>query len=131
MARKKATKAGRPPRRADERLSKNRTFRVWDKLDEQLRAAAEQSRRTVSAEIEYRLENSFQMDHLEAQMKALLGEGFKEALWVSLAELGLAEPSLSEEERIKRWAKRIANRLADIERDKPDELPSRPERKKA
>jgi hypothetical protein len=119
MARKKATKAGRPPRRANERLSKNRTFRIWDKLDEQLRAAAEQSRRTVSAEVEYRLENSFQMDHLDAQMKALLGEGFKEALWVPLFELGL-----SEKERIKRWAKRVANRLADIERDaRPDEAP--------
>jgi hypothetical protein len=124
MARK--SKAGRPPRRADERLSKNRTFRVRDQLDEQLRVAAEHSHRTVSAEIEYRLENSFQMDRLDAQMKAILGEGFKEALWAPLAELGLAE-----EERIKRWAKRVANRLADIERDKPDELPSRPERKKA
>jgi hypothetical protein len=126
MARKKATKAGRPPRRANERLSKNRTFRVWDKLDEKLQAAAEQSLRTVSAEIEYRLENSFWMDHLDAQMKALLGEGFKEALWSPLAELGL-----SDEEKIKRWAKRVANRVADIERDKPDELPSQPERKKA
>jgi hypothetical protein len=113
MARKKG-KAGRPPRRADERLSKNRTFRVWDKLDEQLRAAAQQSRRTISAEIEYRLENSFQMDHLDAQMRALLGEGFKQALWAPLAELGL-----SEEERIKRWAKRVARGLADIAPDAP------------
>jgi hypothetical protein len=126
MARK-ATKAGRPPRRADERLTKNRTFRVWDKLDEQLRAAAEQSRRTVSAEIEYRLEESFRMDDLDAEMKAILGQGFKEAGMVPLSELG----QLSAEDRIKRWAKRVANRLADIERDKLDELPSRPERKKA
>ena len=55
-----AKRMGRPPRRAGERLSKNRTFRVRDKLDEQLRAAAEQSGRTVSGEIEHRLEISLQ-----------------------------------------------------------------------
>src|SRR5262245_26128077 len=120
MARKKPTKAGRPRRRAGEHLSKNRTFRVWDELDEKLQAAADRSRRTVSAEIEYRLAESFQMDQLDAEMKAVLGEGFKEAGMVPLAELGL-----SYEERIKRWAKRIAKGLANIE------PPPQPGRKKA
>ena len=102
-------KAGRPPRHAGERLVKNRTFRVWPKLDHQLQAAAEQSRRTVSAEIEFRLELSFLMDRLDAQMRALLGMGLKEAL--QLGELG----SVDDEEPIKRWATRIAKGVADIE----------------
>jgi len=102
-------KAGRPPRHAGERLVKNRTFRVWSWLDDQLQAAAEQSRRTVSAEIEFRLELSFEMDRLDAQMRALFGMGLKEGLLIpGLGQLGSVEP-------IKRWATRFAKRLADIE----------------
>ena len=102
-------KAGRPPRHAGERLVKNRTFRVWSWLDDQLQAAAEQSRRTVSAEIEFRLELSFEMDRLDAQMRALYGMGLTEGLLIpGLGELGSVEP-------IKRWATRFAKRLADIE----------------
>ena len=102
-------KAGRPPRHAGERLVKNRTFRVWGWLDDQLQAAAEQSRRTVSAEIEYRLEHSYQVDWVDAQMKALFGMGIIDGLLIpGLGELGSVEP-------IKRWATRIAKRLADIE----------------
>jgi predicted HicB family RNase H-like nuclease len=53
---------GRPPRHKGERLSKNRTFRVRGGLDEQLRAAADASGRSVSEEIEYRLQESFRLD---------------------------------------------------------------------
>jgi hypothetical protein len=102
-------KAGRPPRHAGERLVKNRTFRVWGSLDDQLQATAEQSRRTVSAEIEFRLEHSYQVDWVDAQMKALFGMGIKDGLLIpGLGELGSVEP-------IKRWATRFAKRLADIE----------------
>jgi hypothetical protein len=45
-------------------LSKNRTFRVRDTLDEQLQEAAEKSGRSVSEEIEHRLERSFSEDQL-------------------------------------------------------------------
>lgn len=101
-------KAGRPPRHAGERLVKNRTFRVWGSLDDQLQAAAEQSRRTVSAEIEFRLELSFEMDRLDAQMRALFGMGLKEGLLIpGLGQLGSVEP-------IKRWATEFAKRVADI-----------------
>jgi hypothetical protein len=110
VARKK--KAGRPPRHAGEHLSKNRTFRVWDKLDDQLQAAAEHSRRTVSAEIEYRLEQSFWMDRLDAQMRDLLGVGLTEALSVPIAEVGLPD-----DERVRRWAKRVAKGLASLEEE--------------
>jgi hypothetical protein len=104
-------KAGRPPRHAGERLVKNRTFRVWRKLDNQLQAAAGQSRRTVSAEIEFRLELSFLVDRLDAKMRALLGVDLKQALLAQIGGLG----SLGDEDEIKRWATRIAKGLADIE----------------
>jgi hypothetical protein len=128
MVRKKP-KAGRPPRHAGERLSKNRTFRVRGELDEKLQAAAEQSRRTVSAEIEFRLECSFLMDQLDARMTALLGAGLKEALLIPHAELGAGmrgSPFADKEEPMKRWATRIAKGLADIEAEE-----RRLERKKA
>ena len=102
-------KAGRPPRHAGERLVKNRTFRVWGSLDDQLQATAEQSRRTVSAEIEYRLELSFRMDWLDAQMRALFGMGLIDGVLIpGLGQLNSVEP-------IKRWATGIAKRVADIE----------------
>jgi len=92
-------------------LVKNRTFRVWGKLDNLLRAAAEQSRRTVSAEIEFRLELSFLVDRLDGKMRALLGVDLKQALFGQLGGLG----SFGDEDEIKRWAARIAKGHADIE----------------
>jgi len=62
MAKKKQSKIGRPPKRKGERLSKNRTFRVRGTLDEQLEAAAQEAGRSVSEEIEHRLEASFRRD---------------------------------------------------------------------
>ena len=53
-------KTGRPARRAGERLAKNRTFRVRGTLDDQLVVAAAASGRSISEEIERRLEDSFQ-----------------------------------------------------------------------
>ena len=108
-------KAGRPPRHAGERLVKNRTFRVRGSVDDQLQAATEQSRRTVSAEIEYRLELSFRMDWLDAQMRALFGMGLKDGLLIPpLGELGSVEP-------IKRWVKRLADIGAEERRLKKSE----------
>jgi hypothetical protein len=65
MARKK-TKAGRPPRHAGEHLRKNRTFRVRDQLDEMLEASAKKAGRSVSEEIEHRLELGFWEDRVAA-----------------------------------------------------------------
>lgn len=53
---------GRPPRHQGERLSKNRTFRVRGSLDGRLQAAAAASGRSVSEEIEFRLDQSFDRD---------------------------------------------------------------------
>jgi hypothetical protein len=52
-------KGGRPLKHKGEPLSKTRSFRVRPRLDELLRAKAEEASRTVSQEIEHRLETSF------------------------------------------------------------------------
>jgi hypothetical protein len=91
MARKKQSKIGRPPKRKGERLSKNRTFRVRGTLDQQLADAADEAGRSVSEEIEHRLENSFREDdryggphvsavfRLLADYKALAGASWTES----------------------------------------------------
>jgi hypothetical protein len=63
---------GRPPKRLGERLSKNRTFRVRGDLDTLLTAAAQSAARSVSEEIEFRLERSF------AEERALGGREMRE-----------------------------------------------------
>jgi hypothetical protein len=60
----KTPKMGRPPKHEGERLSKSRTFRVRDALDNGLQIAAKRSGRSVSEEIESRLERSFGTDGL-------------------------------------------------------------------
>jgi hypothetical protein len=50
---------GRPPKKAGELLRKNRTFRIRDSLDKKLIDAAKREGRSVSEEIEFRLEFSF------------------------------------------------------------------------
>jgi hypothetical protein len=57
---------GRPPRRVGERLRKTRTFRVRDELDFKLKMAAQVSGRSVSEEIEFRLERTFIEDYERA-----------------------------------------------------------------
>jgi hypothetical protein len=61
---------GRPARHSGERLSKNRTFRVRRQLDDLLTSAAERSERSVSEEIEFRLEQTFAN---EAALEMLYG----------------------------------------------------------
>jgi hypothetical protein len=67
MVRRKP-KLGRPPRHEGERLSKSRTFRVRPHLDELLMTAAAKAGRSVSEEIEYRLDRSFYEDALPARI---------------------------------------------------------------
>jgi hypothetical protein len=62
---------GRPPRHAGERLGKNRTFRVRGALDEMLELSAKMSGRSVSEEIERRLEQTFR-DEADAGGPALV-----------------------------------------------------------
>jgi hypothetical protein len=57
-----AKRAGRPPIPEEERRSRNLTFRSRGKLHEQLQAAAAASGRSISEEIERRLDQSFWYD---------------------------------------------------------------------
>src|SRR5262249_8434822 len=58
----------RPPRHEGERLSKMRTFRIRPHLDELLQTAAAKAGRSVSEEIEYRLDRSFWDEALPVAM---------------------------------------------------------------
>jgi hypothetical protein len=80
---------GRPPKRPETRLVKNRTFRVRAGLDAKLQSAAQISGRSVSEEIERRVEASFEWEQarhtaqqwLEASREALQ-HGFETGLRV-------------------------------------------------
>jgi hypothetical protein len=80
--------AGRPARRAGERLSKNRTFRVRPQLDEQLADAAGSSGRSVSEEIELRLEQSFTKQQSMLEALDLIFGRENAALAMVIAEIG-------------------------------------------
>jgi hypothetical protein len=92
MARKKQSKIGRPPKRKGERLSKNRTFRVRGTLDEQLEAAAQTTGRSVSEEIEHRLEESFRRDERADLMLQVMDHTLK-VLGIS-TDVGTWSPDL-------------------------------------
>jgi Arc-like DNA binding domain len=68
MAKRK--RIGRPPKPPNNRKSVNFTFRSREEMREQLRVAADRSGRSISEEIEYRLNQSFQKELiLEAAAK--------------------------------------------------------------
>lgn len=81
---------GRPPRRTGERLSKNRTFRVRPQLDEQLTLAALHSGRSVSEEIELRLEQSFAKQESMFHALDLVYGRENTAIAMVVAELAIA-----------------------------------------
>lgn len=62
MAKRK--QVGRPPKPPEERRRSHFTFRTTDKLREQLRNAAAVSGRSISEEIEQRLEQSFRDQYI-------------------------------------------------------------------
>ena len=76
MAKRK--RIGRPPKPAKNRKSVNFTFRSREEMREQLRAAAAVSGRSISEEIEYRLNQSFQ--------KELILDAAKEAVRAVMQE---------------------------------------------
>ena len=76
MAKRK--RIGRPPKPPKNRKSVNFTFRSREEMREQLRVAAAVSGRSISEEIEYRLNQSFQNE--------LILEAAKEAVRAVLQE---------------------------------------------
>jgi hypothetical protein len=121
MVRKKA-KMGRPPRHEGERLSKSRTFRVRPHLDELLMTAAAKAGRSVSEEIEYRLDRSFYEDALSARMAETMAPlveqaaraGGEAALKVHLA-FSRPETEAERQERATEYSLRLIKRLTDPE----------------
>jgi Arc-like DNA binding domain len=72
MAKRK--RIGRPPKPPKNRKSVNFTFRSREEMREQLRVAAAVSGRSISEEIEYRLNQSFQKELFLEAVRAVLQE---------------------------------------------------------
>jgi hypothetical protein len=87
-------------------------LRLPEALRRRLERAAKAHDRSMNTEIVLRLEEAFQMDELNAQMKASMGRGFKEALMVPLWEIG----RFTQQERMARFFKE----LLGIDPDEPD-----------
>jgi hypothetical protein len=87
-------------------------LRFPEALRRRLERAAKANDRSMNMEIIFRLEESFLMDELNAEMKAVTGKGFKEALLVPLWEIG----RFSFQERAARFFKE----LSGIDPDKPE-----------
>ncbi|MCJ2060110.1 hypothetical protein MKL09_26710 [Methylobacterium sp. J-048] len=76
---------GRPPIAEEDRKSGNLTFRTRGDLRSQLEASAQQSGRSVSEEIEYRLQVSFDRRSVALQMYGGNNSELMEALYYVLA----------------------------------------------
>jgi hypothetical protein len=90
-------------------------LRLPEALRRRLERAAKASDVSMNAVIVHKLENSFRMDDLNEQIKAAVGEGFKEAMMAPLGEIG----KFTTVERIERWAKRLAG--IDPDASEPDQ----------
>jgi predicted HicB family RNase H-like nuclease len=64
-------RAGRPPKAEEDRKDVNFTFRSRRQMRERLKAAADGARRSVSEEIEIRLERSFWQEEIERDTTTL------------------------------------------------------------
>jgi len=81
MAAKK--RIGRPPKAKEDRKAVNFTFRSWGQMRERLQTAAIAAGRSVSEEIEFRLEKSFWQEETErdtAKLQVALSERLRSDL---------------------------------------------------
>jgi hypothetical protein len=76
MAKRK--RMGRPPKRPEERRRSHFTFRTTDAMREWLRAEAAVTGRSISEEIEYRLEQSRQQDQIARALAKAIIDHFEE-----------------------------------------------------
>jgi len=67
-------KGGRPAKSAEGKATRNLTFRTRDSLREKLSEAAAASHRSISEEIEHRLQRSFNRDELSQHIDGLLSD---------------------------------------------------------
>jgi hypothetical protein len=82
-------------------------------LRRRLAHAAKAKDRSMNSEIIFRLEQSFLMDELDAEMKAAVGKSFKDALMVPIWEIG----RFTRQERMAQFFKE----LAGLDPDKSEE----------
>ena len=76
MAKRK--RIGRPPKRPEERRRSHFTFRATDAMREWLRAEAAVKGRSISEEIEYRLEQSRRQDQMAMAVAKAIMDHFEE-----------------------------------------------------
>ena len=69
----KATHRGRPPLSPEKRKRNNVTLRLRDELKQQLEERADASRRSLSEEMESRLEDSLKYEHVAADIYRSFG----------------------------------------------------------
>jgi hypothetical protein len=101
-------KGGRPPRHEGERLNRTRSIRMRDRLDELLQEAATKAGRSVSEEIEHRLERGFYDDRQNAALMGshAAGEILRLVRAIMVAEgLGLGDWA---EDRVRAQRVRVA-----------------------
>jgi hypothetical protein len=126
MARK--LKAGRRPKYPGEKLAKNRTFRVRGRLDDNLQAAARRSGKSVSEEIEYRLETSFFSERLmEGILGSDVGSEILRLIRVAMATEGISGCAWSEDPTSAENVRVAANAIISVLAKLPLEFPP-PER---
>jgi Arc-like DNA binding dprotein len=95
-------------------------LRFSESLRRRLERAAKAKDRSLNSEMVSRLEQSFLMDELDAQMKAAVGKSFKDALMVPIWEIG----RFTRQERMVRFFKE----LAGLDPDKSEEAPAQAQR---
>jgi hypothetical protein len=120
----KKNKGGRPRRHAGERLSQTRSFRVRGDLDNMLRETAAKAGRSVSEEIEYRLETSYFSDRLQANiLGSELGAEILRLIRVAMATEGVSGRAWSEDPTSAENVRVAANAIISVLAKLPLEFP--------
>lgn len=114
-------KRGRPPKPAEERRGHNLTFRTRADFRERLEQAAARSGRSVTEEVELRIERSFEVDHLIRSLDNLCsvfvdnGDLAREFATHVMATIASAQDYVSPDGRqvgSRDWATSLPTRLA-------------------
>src|SRR5262249_35255963 len=115
----KKKRMGRPLKAEGKPRAKIRSFRLRPELDQKLIAAAQKAGRTVSDEIEFRLEQSFEMKEMQAAMTATISQTISEAILTSPGMLDYLRPELARaRQAAEQETRRRLDRLNDLESKK-------------
>ena len=110
-------KGGRPAKSAEGKATRNLTFRTRDSLREKLSEAAAASHRSISEEIEHRLQRSFNRDELSQHIDGLLSD--------SLVKGEEVERANREADELRDALKRVTEQMAELEKLLREERDSR------